>query len=412
MVSDKAVPEGHKGLHGFLYGEGGAEAHDATSSGYSFREGEDDGSTLISIPTYLASREGERAVGVYALYDDRRHLQYVGYSRNLVLAIKAHQSRVGEERCAYARVMVFANKAMQSKSLLEREAANWVAEAGTLPPGNGAEQDEWEGTTFNPELLTPEQRELYEEKKLKLRKAMGENLHDEVEGESDDARTRRLKLIQAVEGDNWSEVIGEQTEDAVGGPAKSAGEAGADRAQQAQKQVVTPFARASVHRSVGDAPSEGVDAAAPLTVEAVDRVLDDVRPYLIADGGNVDVVDVEGGVVKLQLQGACGTCPSSSATMKMGIERALKGAFGDKVVQVMQVGAPDTAASVPAVDMHLNMIRGAISSLGGSVEVLSVEGGVCRLRYQGPAPIGNGVKAAVKDKFPDITEVVFEDESS
>lgn len=48
---------------------------------------------------------------------------------------------------------------------------------------------------------------------------------------------RRLKLIQAVEGDNWSEVIGEQTEDAVGGPAKSAGEAGADRAQQAQKQV-------------------------------------------------------------------------------------------------------------------------------------------------------------------------------
>lgn len=76
-------------------------------------------------------------------------------------------------------------------------------------------------------------------------------------------------------------------------------------------QVVTPFARASVHRSVGDAPSEGVDAAAPLTVEAVDRVLDDVRPYLIADGGNVDVVDVEGGVVKLQLQVSPPPSPTS-----------------------------------------------------------------------------------------------------
>ncbi len=42
---------------------------------------------------------------------------------------------MGEERCAYARVMVFANRAMQSKSLLEKEAANWMEEAGTLPPG-------------------------------------------------------------------------------------------------------------------------------------------------------------------------------------------------------------------------------------------------------------------------------------
>ena len=48
---------------------------------------------------------------------------------------QAHLQRVGEERCAFARVMVFANKAMQSRALLEREAANWLEEAGTLPPG-------------------------------------------------------------------------------------------------------------------------------------------------------------------------------------------------------------------------------------------------------------------------------------
>lgn len=60
-----------------------------------------------------------------------------------------------------------------------------------------------------------------------------------------------------------------------------------------------------------------------MTVEIVDQVLDEVRPYLMADGGNVEVVYVEDGVVGLRLQGNCSTCASSSATMKMGIEKAL-----------------------------------------------------------------------------------------
>lgn len=50
-----------------------------------------------------------------------------------------------------------------------------------------------------------------------LSQAMGENLNDSVEGEGDDARQRRLKLIAAVEGDNWSEVIQEQTAETVNG---------------------------------------------------------------------------------------------------------------------------------------------------------------------------------------------------
>ncbi|KAL3929107.1 MAG: hypothetical protein SGPRY_002099, partial [Prymnesium sp.] len=57
----------------------------------------------------------------------------------------------------------------------------------------------------------------------------------------------------------------------------------------------------------------------------VDKVLDEVRPYLIADGGNVAVagVDLETRDVQLILEGACGSCPSSTVTMKMGIERVL-----------------------------------------------------------------------------------------
>ena len=49
-----------------------------------------------------------------------------------------------------------------------------------------------------------------------------------------------------------------------------------------------------------------------------------MRPYLIADGGNVELVEIDGPIVKLRLQGACGTCPSSTMTLKMGIERRLK----------------------------------------------------------------------------------------
>ena len=61
-----------------------------------------------------------------------------------------------------------------------------------------------------------------------------------------------------------------------------------------------------------------------LTIENVETVLDEMRPYLISDGGNVEIVELDGPIVKLRLQGACGSCPSSTMTLKMGIERRLK----------------------------------------------------------------------------------------
>jgi Fe-S cluster biogenesis protein NfuA len=61
-----------------------------------------------------------------------------------------------------------------------------------------------------------------------------------------------------------------------------------------------------------------------LTPENVETVLDEMRPYLMADGGNVELVELEGPIVKLRLQGACGTCPSSTMTLRMGIERRLR----------------------------------------------------------------------------------------
>ncbi|CAM8968819.1 unnamed protein product [Rhodiola kirilowii] len=145
-----------------------------------------------------------------------------------------------------------------------------------------------------------------------------------------------------------------------------------------------------------------------LTVANVDLVLEDVRPYLIADGGNVDVVSVDDGVISLQLQGACESCPSSTTTMKMGIERVLKEKFGDAVKDIRQVfDEQTTETTVEAINRHLDILRPAIKNFGGSVEVLAVNGSDCLVKYAGPESIGSGIKSAIKEKFPDILNVAL-----
>lgn len=58
--------------------------------------------------------------------------------------------------------------------------------------------------------------------------------------------------------------------------------------------------------------------------EKVRVILDEIRPALQADGGDVELVDIDNGVVKVRLQGACAGCPMSQMTLKNGIERILK----------------------------------------------------------------------------------------
>ena len=84
-----------------------------------------------------------------------------------------------------------------------------------------------------------------------------------------------------------------------------------------------------------DAAPADADPSA-LTIPNVERVLDELRPYLMADGGNVEIVEIDGPIVKVRLQGACGSCPSSTMTLKMGIERKLREAIPE-VAEVIQV---------------------------------------------------------------------------
>ncbi len=58
--------------------------------------------------------------------------------------------------------------------------------------------------------------------------------------------------------------------------------------------------------------------------ERVEQVIGKLRPMLQRDGGDIELVDVTDGVVKVRLTGACGSCPMSMMTLKMGVENALK----------------------------------------------------------------------------------------
>jgi Fe-S cluster biogenesis protein NfuA len=67
--------------------------------------------------------------------------------------------------------------------------------------------------------------------------------------------------------------------------------------------------------------------------EKVQEVLNRIRPMLQADGGDVELVDMENGVVKVRLKGACSGCPMSRMTLKNGIEKLLK----EEIAEVVSV---------------------------------------------------------------------------
>ena len=69
--------------------------------------------------------------------------------------------------------------------------------------------------------------------------------------------------------------------------------------------------------------------------DKIEKALETIRPALQADGGDIQLVSVENGVVKVRLTGACGGCPMSSMTMTEGVEKAIKKA----VPQVKKVVA-------------------------------------------------------------------------
>lgn len=138
-------------------------------------------------------------------------------------------------------------------------------------------------------------------------------------------------------------------------------------------QIVSPFDESSQGSTTTTKSTGGDDEILDLTYENVEKVLDTMRDYLIQDGGNVAVADIDGPIVKLELQGACGTCPSSTMTLKMGLERGLKERIPE-IQEVIQVIPDGPSLEYEEVDIILNGVRPFLDIAGGSIDCVSIEG--------------------------------------
>ncbi|XP_064959449.1 nifU-like protein 3, chloroplastic isoform X4 [Musa acuminata AAA Group] len=139
----------------------------------------------------------------------------------------------------------------------------------------------------------------------------------------------------------------------------------------------------------------------PLTEENVELVLDEVRPSLMADGGNVALHEIDGLVVVLKLQGACGSCPSSTMTLKMGIETRLR----DKIPEieaVEQILDTETGLELNEenVEKVLAEIRPYLAGTGGGLlELVQINDFIVKVRLSGPAAGVMTVRVALTQKL-------------
>jgi lysyl-tRNA synthetase class 2 len=143
-------------------------------------------------------------------------------------------------------------------------------------------------------------------------------------------------------------------------------------------RTAAPRWRRTIRHAVDLSPFEeevvrSADQQYPLTLDNVEMILDELRPYLMSDGGNVRVSEIEGPVVRLQLEGACGDCPSSTMTMKMGLERRLMEAIPE-IAEVVQVLPDVPDITEEAIDEVLDSVRPFLSVAGGAIDLVSLSG--------------------------------------
>lgn len=208
-IEHQDVPEAHQGLHSFLYSSD--DEHTPTTTATSIPE--NDGTAVVPLATWRDRSTNAKIAGVYAVIDTQRCTQYVGYSRNVLLSLDSHVSQVGPETCAFVRVQTFKYPKREEMEKLRDE---WISALGSVPPGNGEASNLWASTVGEAarSAMSPEERYAYEEKKLKLRRAMADTaMVAELEATSLTRAESPQELKAAVENDDWSAIIDGQTQE-------------------------------------------------------------------------------------------------------------------------------------------------------------------------------------------------------
>jgi len=202
-IEHQDVPQAHQGLHSFLYSstdEHGAETAPTTALDHGAAE-------PIAVQTWCDGAEGDKVAGVYAVLDRDRQTQFVGYSRNVERSLRGHLAQKGDDICALVRVQPFV---FPKRDAMEAMQNDWIAALPSSPPGN--QDGSWAGTIREAatQTMSATERQAYEEKKLKLRRAMADGTlqHDEAA-----AQASPSAMAAAMDDDNWSAAVREQTQD-------------------------------------------------------------------------------------------------------------------------------------------------------------------------------------------------------
>lgn len=202
------VPEAHRGLHDFLYHSDDEHTANGVNATPSLESG---GTEVLPLETWLKHPANTKVAGVYAVLDTAGRTQYVGYSRNILLALNAHVALNGTETCAVVQVQTFK---YPKRDAMEELRDAWLDALDSLPPGNGEASEQWAGTVKEAvrAAMSTEERNAYEEKKLKLRKAMADTTLFN-ESQKQDAVTSQRAADTGVENDDWSSTIKEQNQE-------------------------------------------------------------------------------------------------------------------------------------------------------------------------------------------------------
>jgi len=344
------------------------------------------GKTILPMRVLSAGLRGHKVAAVYAVLnssykkkkaggDGWEHCEHVGITRDLGDALATHLAAHGKKDVAHVRAWSFA---FPQRAVMEDMASQWRAKAADA--GGNAPNMDWV-------------KDMEAKDKAKREELI--RIMEETAVFDDDDEDEDMYYNGEEEGDSSpAALFVDKSADAA-----AARDAPPPAEEANGEEIISPFASdANLDGSSDDKPLE-------FNKENVDKVLDEIRPYLISDGGNVavDGVDVETKNVYLILEGACGSCPSSTVTMQMGIERVLKENFPG-LGEVVQVEDPATAEAKPteltleAVQEELNRIRPAIQAMGGTVEIVSVDPlGVVKLDYRGSNKVKQGLELALRD---------------
>ncbi|MDF5720377.1 MAG: GIY-YIG nuclease family protein [Rhizonema sp. PD37] len=97
-------------------------------------------------------------IGVYAIFDRNKHLQFVGYSRDIYLSLRQHLVRQ-PQHCYWVKVQTIERP---NRTILENIENAWITENGSVPSGNGDDKEKWTQPIDVKTLMTPEERVNYE----------------------------------------------------------------------------------------------------------------------------------------------------------------------------------------------------------------------------------------------------------